>query len=992
MKKDVLVPKIAYVKNKANILYLLLFLINFIISFSWFKPNNFIAFGDATLRIPYYSTIVKDAYLWYEGINFPGGEHYFGLHYLFFDIFYEFLRRIGTEPWLMQAILDSMLFGISSVSMLYLLNKLFGNRWINLIGAMLYLYNPYIATNLNIFINTQPFWGLTYALTPVVVALFIEALSKNDLWSKLKFSLCSIFLLGIFGMGTLFVAIILFLGLYLFFLLLMSKNKTSILINFTKTLAIFLLLNVWWLYPITYLILSAHSQNIIKAVYSGPGGTWTYATILNAMRLCDVFLIYVDPKYYSYDVTIFARNPLFIVSTVLFPIVSFMSLLFIRRERIEVTKRNIVIFNLILLILIFLEKDGNAPLGGLNKTLSRFPIFSVFVEPRLGFLIMLMYSILITYTLLKFLERTRISLNKRHILLKLSVLSLLLLLFLPALPIATGGLVPTKYWTPEKAYVPSIPRYVLESEELIDKDKTINRALPIPFHVAPRITCFGYEWGYYGGPSFIETIFRKEFIPFHVGSWFHTGMSDVLPYIYKNMNNNKESFIKLLQLLNVKYVIWQGDVNSVEQLNHTLSFLNSCELDKHILDKWIIFEINNTLPRIYPVTRSVLVNGSFNNMLEIFSLGNYQVKVNNTIILLSTNISKKQLHVIGKYIDFQFFTKNTILRIENGNRYPFSWDKLSNNSIEARYYIGWKSVIRTDGKEQKDTLSFQSSESCPYIFPPYSPSGWSALNSTLIYIKTGSKPLVINRILENNKPVNDIAGVWWETGWMGMGTKPVKFPIIIPQNQRAIIQILHMVHGNITMNMLTNLGKLTEINQQHVPKLTFKKVNPTKYIISVENATKPFFLVFSESYHPRWKLYVEDRPANFTKIIEKYPNINVEEAEHEWYKFTPGDIIYLFRKPSLNETYHFKANGYANAWYINPQKFDKDGDGRLTITIYFLPQSLFYLGLIISSITFIVCIGYLLYDWVMRKKPLDWYIFTKEKVGMLLGSQKSKSS
>lgn len=164
---------------------------------------------------------------------------------------------------------------------------------------------------------------------------------------------------------------------------------------------------------------------------------------------------------------------------------------------------------------------------------------------------------------------------------------------------------------------------------------------------------------------------------------------------------------------------------------------------------------------------------------------------------------------------------------------------------------------------------------------------------------------------------------------------------------------------------LPQFERYNNINNEHLcrPILTFKKINPTKYIVAVENATQPFFLVFSESYHPQWRVYIEDELVRFDYIIAEYPTINVREAKHDWYNFTPGDIVFLFKKPAVNETLHFIANGYANAWYIDPKEFDRDSDGKFTIIIYFLPQSLFYLGLFISGITLLSCIGYLFYDW-----------------------------
>ncbi|MEW6188819.1 MAG: hypothetical protein AB1466_01720, partial [Actinomycetota bacterium] len=152
------------------------------------------------------------------------------------------------------------------------------------------------------------------------------------------------------------------------------------------------------------------------------------------------------------------------------------------------------------------------------------------------------------------------------------------------------------------------------------------------------------------------------------------------------------------------------------------------------------------------------------------------------------------------------------------------------------------------------------------------------------------------------------------------------------------------------------------------PMIAFKKINPTKYVVSVENASQPFFLVFSESYHPQWKAYVKSGVGSREmgdEIVAEYPKLGVREARHEM-SFIPGDISYLFAKP-ISDDNHFLVNGYANAWYIDPTKVDKDGDGKFAITLYFWPQSLFYLGLMISGLTFLGCVGYLVWDWRRKR-------------------------
>ncbi|MCM8783429.1 MAG: hypothetical protein NC818_01420 [Candidatus Omnitrophica bacterium] len=149
------------------------------------------------------------------------------------------------------------------------------------------------------------------------------------------------------------------------------------------------------------------------------------------------------------------------------------------------------------------------------------------------------------------------------------------------------------------------------------------------------------------------------------------------------------------------------------------------------------------------------------------------------------------------------------------------------------------------------------------------------------------------------------------------------------------------------------------------PEITFKKINPTKYLVKVERATEPLWLVFSESFHKQWKLYraIQNISApEFEEIVADYPKLKVKEARHLM-KFTPQDIRFLFEKPL--EAPHHLVNGYANGWYIEPEKL---GLGEnFVLAIYFWPQSLFYLGLGISGITFLGCIIFLLVNFLKNK-------------------------
>ncbi len=97
------------------------------------------------------------------------------------------------------------------------------------------------------------------------------------------------------------------------------------------------------------------------------------------------------------------------------------------------------------------------------------------------------------------------------------------------------------------------------------------------------------------------------------------------------------------------------------------------------------------------------------------------------------------------------------------------------------------------------------------------------------------------------------------------------------------------------------------------------------------HAGEPFFLIFSENYHHEWKAY-----------------INRAGESMNWFK--------AFFWESIAEERHLPANGYANAWYIDPEKLKSGKD--FIVTLYFRPQSIFYLGLFISGGILLGCVGY----------------------------------
>jgi hypothetical protein len=105
--------------------------------------------------------------------------------------------------------------------------------------------------------------------------------------------------------------------------------------------------------------------------------------------------------------------------------------------------------------------------------------------------------------------------------------------------------------------------------------------------------------------------------------------------------------------------------------------------------------------------------------------------------------------------------------------------------------------------------------------------------------------------------------------------KPLTYADILPQEDLSAV-----VFSKQQNSQLLDLPSSTSLNKS--PVIDYTYVNPTKYKLEVKNATEPFVLILSQNYHSLWEILG--------------PN---------------GQVI--------DQPTHFRINGYANAWIINPQ-------------------------------------------------------------------------
>ena len=135
------------------------------------------------------------------------------------------------------------------------------------------------------------------------------------------------------------------------------------------------------------------------------------------------------------------------------------------------------------------------------------------------------------------------------------------------------------------------------------------------------------------------------------------------------------------------------------------------------------------------------------------------------------------------------------------------------------------------------------------------------------------------------------------------------------------------------------------------PLLTFKRVNPTRYIVNVE-AENSFWITLSENFHTGWKAYIVNDNANST--------LGSEKSALQFALNSSGKLVPLEQ--------HRVVNAFANGWFVPISEiFKGKGPYEFRIIMEFYPQRFYELGLSLSSIFFILMMIWLI-TYLLKSK------------------------
>ncbi len=191
-----------------------------------------------------------------------------------------------------------------------------------------------------------------------------------------------------------------------------------------------------------------------------------------------------------------------------------------------------------------------------------------------------------------------------------------------------------------------------------------------------------------------------------------------------------------------------------------------------------------------------------------------------------------------------------------------------------------------------------------------------------------------------------------------------QLPEVVSDNYQAGTGVFLKKQNHGKGETLEKLSQSYARDGEKSETLEFKKINPTKYRVRVQNSKEAFPLVLSESFHNGWRVYSQKTEAIPTK--QEFVSRNIHGTVQN--DNLPVGRLWetWFQEPFSRESSHLLANGYANAWLIDPKELcsrnpescmlNEDGTYDIVLVLEFWPQRLIYFGGIISIITLIFCL------------------------------------
>lgn len=655
-------------------------------------------------------------------------------------------------------------------------------------------------------------------------------------------------ILGFFDFRFIYVLILLSLIKFLYHLLLVERKKIFFLFEWTRSgiviMIVVLGLHAYWLFPLFKAPISTNTYQF-----------FTQTSFLSFVNLGNSMLT-LAPHWF---VNVFGKITPLHFEFIFIPVLVFLAPI-LRPKNYEIG-----FWILVAVISIFLAKGTSEPLPQVYQWLFNYlPGFSLFRDStKFFFLVLLSYSLLLGVTVDEILKRLR-DLKSIKIIILVTLTGYFLFLIRPAW---SGRMTGTFSSTPfQEEY--------FKLGNLLENDENFSRVFWIP-----SLPSLGYSSLNHPRVEAARLVQRRPFAIGTEGTYELFNFLREAPYmgeifdvagigylVYPYLDSRRED----MHPDNIEYYYTFSDqlskrswLTKMEESPIPLFKVREYQ-DRFFItpNVWWVIGSDNLLNE---ATKSAKLKLSKNALIFAEEYPGLTKRLNelpNAKIVLN---NKTEIDLAANFIS----PTNLIFPSKNLN---FDPDKSGWWKREATDLISWRSFLQ--GKYNIDNQDFDLG------------GGWAVGEGNVVLnvkdlprgIELKKDKILLARVLESTrsgvldfyqddqligktftkKEGNNIR--WFEIGEFATDNGELK---VVSSGGINVINALAVLDKNEWASFLDkakNLRKrittFDEANSNNGDnyEISYQKINPTKYIVSVSNSDKDSFLVFSQSYHDSWKI------------------------------------------------------------------------------------------------------------------------------------------
>jgi hypothetical protein len=574
--------------NRERVIYFLLIFILSLSVLNWFPDNRMILHSASFIPVDPVDEFYKNLFAWNPQVRLGVPTKDFVK--IFLTGSWALLSKIGLDILAIEEMFFLLNLLLAGVCMYYLvctldLDKKFQER-AALFASLFYMFNIYVAVKIVYMMVFISYWVM-----PLLLAMNIKYLNSHfKLKYAILFSLASLLAVPVAANPPHYAVVCMVPFLYTLWSIIcdfLSNRKFS----FQKIFYAFmpfimaLFVNFWWVFPfLTNVAYGLGGKGVFYQSIKRFSQESSFANLFSFFGHWALTTGHRGDKYYP--IAFYYQQWYMVAFTYLAVVLSLCSLFFKKMTK------NKLFFAWLLLIALFIAKAIHPPLGWLNMLFyKKLPFYRVFMNQwqKLMPAIILCISVFLGYILSDLLGLMYKHNFKKYFYQCLLIFLLLTSIILEAWPILTGRHIREKQRY-LKSYRARIPDYWFQASEWLEKNAGDSRIMLLPFNRFSS-TAGEYKWDY-AGIDVAYLLIHRELIANdrHVSdSYQGVNSSYISNQLYANLLNKKRLPKKLMNLLNIKYILQRNDFdldfrqaklknNSPEQIRSVLSSMDYIRL------------------------------------------------------------------------------------------------------------------------------------------------------------------------------------------------------------------------------------------------------------------------------------------------------------------------------------------------------------------------------------------------------------------------------